>query len=73
VDIICDRDDLPGNNYFFVSTYSFSEICAEFQIKYIETLFPKIIHGFVAWNNIPTYDFGFSFSEEPEIPKTGQV
>lgn len=63
--------DLPGDGYFLISNYCFSEISPEFQRKYIETLFPKLVHGFIAWNMIPTYNFGFPFREEPEIPNTG--
>jgi hypothetical protein len=56
---------------FLVSNYCFSEISTEFQKKYIDTLFPKISHGFMAWNNSPTYYFGFEIKEEIEYPKTG--
>lgn len=56
---------------FLVSNYCFSEISAEFQKEYIQHLFPKVAHGFMAWNNIPTYNFGFSLKEEREFPHTG--
>jgi len=62
---------LPGQDYFIISNYCFSEISFEFQKRYIETLFPKVSHGFMAWNMIPTYFFGFPIREEEEVPKTG--
>jgi hypothetical protein len=65
--------NLPGDGYFLISNYCFSEISPEFQKRYIDTLFPKLVHGFIAWNMIPTYTFGFSFREEPEVPKTGPM
>jgi hypothetical protein len=30
-------------------------------------------HGFITWNNIPVYDFGFPADVEDEVPKTGKV
>lgn len=59
------------NNMFLVSNYCFSEIPDDLQKNYIANLFPKVSHGFMAWNIIPTYNFGFKFSEEDEYPKTG--
>jgi hypothetical protein len=61
---------IEKENMFLVSNYCFSEIPDEFQKKYIQNLFPKVSHGFMAWNFIKTYDFGFSFREEQESPKT---
>jgi hypothetical protein len=58
---------------FLVSTYAFSEIQPEMQKKYIEVLFPKILHGFIVWNNIPVYDFGKDIQVEDERPLTGPV
>jgi hypothetical protein len=63
--------DITRENLFLVSNYCFSEIVSDFQEKYIQTLFPKVQHGFMAWNNIPTYNFGFQIREEEEYPKTG--
>jgi hypothetical protein len=65
--------EVEKNDMFLVSNYCFSEISDEFQKKYIEVLFPKVAHGFMAWNIIPTYDFGFTFREEKEFPNTGSV
>jgi len=57
-----------------ISTYAFSEIPPEFQKQYIETLFPKITHGFIIWNNIPVYDMGKTLQcVEDERPLTGPV
>jgi len=61
-----------SQNMFLVSNYCFSEISKEYQAKYIEVLFPKVSHGFMVWNMIPTYDFGFKFIEENEYPNTGE-
>jgi len=54
-----------------LSTYSFSEIDDVHQKQYISKLFPKISHGFIAWNHIPIYNFGFTITEEEETPLTG--
>jgi len=62
---------ITKTNMFLISNYCFSEISNDLQIKYREVLFPKVSHGFMAWNHIPTYPFGFSFREEEEYPKTG--
>jgi hypothetical protein len=59
---------------FLVSTYAFSEIQHEYQKKYIETLFPKITHGFIVWNSIPVYDMGKTLEcVENERPMTGPM
>jgi len=63
-------ETIDKKNMFLVSNYCFSEISSSLQKQYIETLFPKISHGFFAWNTIPTYDFGFAFREEKEYPFT---
>lgn len=61
-----------NNNTFLISNYCFSEIASEHQLKYINNLFPKIQHGFFAWNHIPVYNFGFKYDVEDEYPLTGQ-
>ena len=58
------------NNTFLISNYSFSEISKEYQSNYIKLLFPKIQHGFMVWNHIPLYYFGFNYTDEPEYPST---
>ena len=63
--------DVEGDNLFFISCYSFSEIAKDFQQKYIEFLLPKCKHGFLAWNMIDVYDFGKQASFTDEIPQTG--
>jgi len=60
------------NNTFLISNYCFSEIDSKHQSKYIQILFPKIQHGFIAWNHIPVYNFGFTYDVEDEYPLTGQ-
>lgn len=64
---------ITDNDLFLISNYCFSEILDEHQKKYIEILFPKVSHGFLAWNNIPTYNFGFDTREEVEYPLTGDM
>ena len=64
---------ITGVDMFLVSTYCFSEISLEIQEFYRQILFPKLTHGFIAWNNIPVYDFGFTTQVEPEVPNTGDM
>lgn len=71
VDSTTFGEGITKKNMFLVSNYCFSEISGDFQKKYIDTLFSKVSHGFMAWNIIPTYYFGFEFKEELEYPKTG--
>lgn len=71
VDATTFGEGITKQNMFLISNYCFSEISTEFQKKYIDTLFPKVSHGFMAWNMIPTYYFGFEIKEELEYPKTG--
>jgi hypothetical protein len=63
--------EIDKKNNFLISNYCFSEIDESHQKKYIEILFPKISHGFMAWNNIPVYDFGYFLKIDEEVPKTG--
>lgn len=56
---------------FLISNYAFSEISINNQKEYIKNLFPKVIHGFMCWNMIEIYDFGFVLNIENEIPNTG--
>lgn len=69
--------DIPDKNgLFFISNYCFSEIAAEHQVHYRTHLLtkPYVSHGFMTWNHIPLYDFGYSSSlrSEPESPLTGK-
>ena len=63
--------NIQNNSLFFVSNYCFSEIDRDHQTEYIQHLFPKVTHGFMAWNSIPLYDFGFTVKDEIEYPLTG--
>lgn len=66
--------DIPsGENNYLISNYCFSEIDKLLQAKYVATLFPKLVHGFIAWNNIPLYDIGKTVEYEEEYPKTGPM
>jgi hypothetical protein len=71
VDATTYGKDVLKDNMCLISTYCFSEISREHQNGYIQHLFPRIRHGFLAWNFIPLYDFGFQYTDEEEIPKTG--
>jgi len=64
-------ENIQDRDLFLVSNYCFSEIDAAHQKKYIQHLFPKVSHGFMTWNHIPLYDFGFSVRSEREFPMTG--
>jgi len=61
---------IPCTNMFLLSNYCFSEIPMNFQEQYRKILFPKVAHGFFAWNNIDVYDFGFPHRIETEVPLT---
>lgn len=56
---------------FLVSNYCFSEIAKSVRDQYVRILLPKVSHGFMAWNNIPVFDFGFKLKIEDEYPNTG--
>ena len=71
VDATSFGKNIDSLNMFLVSAYCFSEISIENQDSYRKSLFPKIAHGFISWNCIPVYDFGFVAHIEPEIPNTG--
>jgi hypothetical protein len=64
---------IDSTDLFLISNYCFSEIAEEHQQRYRRQLFPRVSHGFMAWNNIPTYDFGFPMREEMEYPLTGPM
>lgn len=66
-------DTIDSNDLFLISNYCFSEIDRIHQKRYCQHLFPRVSHGFMAWNNIPTYDFGFPIREEVEYPLTGPM
>lgn len=62
---------ISKSDMFLISNYCFSEIPDNLQKEYIAKLFPKVSHGFMAWNWIPLYNFGFDVKEEMEYPRTG--
>jgi hypothetical protein len=64
-------EDFSGQDYFLISNYCFSEIAHEYQVRYLETLFPKCPHGFLTWNHIDIYDIGKKMTVEDEYPLTG--
>jgi hypothetical protein len=63
--------DIQENNLFLISNYCFSEIPYAFQFSYLQHLFPKCSHGFIAWNMIDLYDIGKPISVSDEFPNTG--
>ncbi len=63
---------VEGSGLYLISNYCFSELPRELQEKYRATLFPRVAHGFLAWNMIPVYPLGYpSQAAEPEQPLTG--
>jgi hypothetical protein len=71
VDATTYGENIACDGMFLISNYCFSEISKENQDSYRKTLFPKVAHGFMAWNVIPVYDFGFRLRVESEYPNTG--
>lgn len=63
--------DYAHRDAFLTSNYCFSTLPKELQKKYQEILFPKVAHGFIAWNAIPVFDFGFPTKIVEESPMTG--
>lgn len=51
---------------FLVSNYAFSEFSEGIRTCYEKVLFPKLRHGYMLWNNIPLYNFGFDYKAVPE-------
>jgi len=64
-------ENIECKNIFIISNYCFSEISKKNQDFYKQKLFTKVSHGFMAWNHIPVYDFGFTNHVESEYPNTG--
>ena len=62
--------NIPHRDMFLISNYCFSEISKEHQEQYITHLFPKVAHGFMTWNFIPVYNFGFASRDIQEYPTT---
>jgi hypothetical protein len=71
VDASTYGEEIAKQGLFLISNYCFSELDSVFQAKYINHLFHKVSHGFIAWNHIPLYDFGFAFEDINEVPNTG--
>lgn len=63
--------DINQEGLFLISNYAFSEINSNFQRNYISNLFHKVKHGFMVWNYIDVYDFGFETEVIDENPMTG--
>jgi len=63
--------DVEVKSAFLISNYCFSELDSERRDQYAKNLFPKVEHGFMCWNMIPLYNFGFNVKHEIEYPLTG--
>jgi hypothetical protein len=71
----CQLDNFHNlkNNSFLISTYAFSEIPISIQKEYSEKIInQRTKFGFVAWNNIPVYNFveNSIIEKEKEHPLT---
>jgi hypothetical protein len=64
-------NDISTENMFLISNYAFSAFPETIRTSYQSMLFPKVRHGFMAWNSISTYSFGFEYRAEAEVPLTG--
>ena len=62
---------IEKDSLYLISNYCFSELSEGLRNQYQDILFSKVIHGFMAWNHIPLYDFGKDYMFEEEYPKTG--
>jgi hypothetical protein len=72
VDAITFGSNIQISNMFLISNYGFSELSDSLQKEYIDKLFPKVSHGFMAWCQTPLYNFGFNLiKEQTEFPLTG--
>ena len=58
--------NIEKDNLFLISNYCFSELPEEYRNQYIYNLFPKVVNGFMAWNMIPVYNFGFNIIKNVE-------
>jgi len=70
-----DKYNNINSNSFLISTYCFSEIPIAIQNQYIEKIInPYTDYGFIAWNNIPVYNFKQNsiITKNEEIPNTGK-
>jgi hypothetical protein len=65
--------NIHSKDLFLISTYCFSEIHIDLQTQYRNILFPKVGHGFIIWNHIPFYNFGFECRLENEEPCTAHL
>jgi hypothetical protein len=59
------------DNLFLISNYAFSELSESMRKSYEAILFPKVRHGYIIWNYIPVYNFGFEYEEISEKDVTG--
>jgi hypothetical protein len=71
IDAATHGQDISTTNMFLISNYAFSYFSEPIRKKYEVSLFPKVKHGFMAWNFIKTYNFGFELRVENEVPLTG--
>lgn len=60
--------NVDSDDVYLISNYAFSEIDDIHKYRYINTLFPKVSHGFFVWNDPKILDFGKKVEIEPERP-----
>lgn len=65
-------NEIPHKNMYILAIYSLGELEVGLKQQYIETLFPKIDHGFIIWNAPPLLPFHKQERITPEVPLTGQ-
>jgi hypothetical protein len=61
-------EGIPRKDMMLISNYCFSEISLDKQKNYVDKLFQKVAHGFMVWNFIEVYEFGFPMKVEMERP-----
>ncbi len=67
-------EGIQDSGLFLISNYCLSEIDARHRAAYKRVLFPRVAHGFLAWNWIPFESDLLGFEgvvAEPETPLTG--
>jgi hypothetical protein len=62
---------VEGNDNFLIGVYSLGEFLENIQNEYIQTLFPKVSHGFLNWNGKPK-DLHRECKRMTERPLTGE-
>lgn len=64
--------DIPGDKFFLISSYCFSELRRDIQLEYAKNIIKRCDHGFLAWSLGQLFDFGKNTRNEIAYPFTGQ-